>query len=1258
MKNYSMTLLAIIAASGSSFGQAAADLTAAPTTNPGVASAPAGTHQFRQRGRTRNYTMCTFEMCRRDAAGQLKVRPVAAGSPAAVVAQASVPNEENFIVFYPTGKEGVPSARRILRNRYLVTVKDGADLEGIKSRFGIKKIKPLFPGSKVAVCEEESAAKVLNQVGAVATDPEVVSVEPLLARKRSLRVLPDDPFIEIYGLVNNPDGFPDEETYQWYLENDGLNGGAPGIDINLGPALDFATGDGVTVSVVDDGVALDHDELAPNAAGPNLHLNLVEGSRNPSTFDVFSNHGTSVAGLISAESSINGAGVGMTGVAPDSSFTGVRLLGGFFDDLDEAIALGWGFIPVPDPSDPDGARIIPITVDISNNSWGPIDSVLDLDAPGAAAAEAIKYSVVGYPGTPGDPADPAIDAGRGGLGGIYVWAGGNGGEISDNSNYDGYANSIYTIAVGAVNDAGRRPTYSEPGANLVVSAPSNGGAQSILTTEFGVALDLDGNLFRTSEYTTQFGGTSAASPLVSGVVALMLEANPNLTWRDVQDILVRTATKNDPLAGGWYTNAAGLHFNHDYGAGIVNAGAAVQAASERGQGIVPDPDAEDQRLGDNDFLAPAATPQKSVYFFLRNSDDPDQQSGLIPDFNSGNPLAYNLSFDFSDQENLDVEHVEVNMTVITENRSDLEVILISPSGTQSILQAADFSHTEQGISDWTFSTMRNWGEDTSGVWILRIIDRISGNAAILNDATVTLHGVSDPDGSVVGAPVLVSSPLIVVDQNQDFTYLIEAVGASEVNVGDLPEGLFFDEDTNKVSGSVGDAGLYEIPVLLTSEGGQTSTPFVTLVVRPVEEALGDALGLPDYDVVSSGDFPWEFEFVDTNDPNDPSDLWVSARSATGLGDLQESIFGLNGLPEGVLVFDWKTSSEEGADRLWFNFGGDVPRNWRAFISGEREWGTAAVHMPNKSNNARWIYSKDGPKGTGNNFFGEDRGLIDNLRIIDTDKYLADLKTAAGIEGFELEMDSRTLWRPVVFPPSNDPDAVPNSIQSSSVGNGQTVSLSGWLDGPGTLIVSGRNFAEETDLLEVLVDGIVIDETQGAASTGPVPTVNVNWPIPEGRHRLQMRMRKDFRGSNGRTFLNTYYDGALISDFRFVATNSFQAVSSELGVGDLLPNDDYDGDGYSNFEDYAFGGKIDVADIPKNIPKLITKNGANYIEYGVDTTNPDVNYIPQQSKNLEDWVEAQLVNLDRVEGNIEYYQIPVLSLPGRTYLYYRVKLETK
>ena len=128
----------------------------------------------------------------------------------------------------------------------------------------------------------------------------------------------------------------------------------------------------------------------------------------------------------------------------------------------------------------------------------------------------------------------ALGAGR-----IFVWAAGDGRARGDNCNFDGYATSRFGIAVGAVDDTAQPAPYSEACSALLVSAPSSGAAgvnRSLTTTDL---TDADGR--DAGDDTATFGGTAAAAPVVSGVVALMLARNPALTWRDVQHILVRTS---------------------------------------------------------------------------------------------------------------------------------------------------------------------------------------------------------------------------------------------------------------------------------------------------------------------------------------------------------------------------------------------------------------------------------------------------------------------------------------------------------------------------------------------------------------------------------------------------------------------------------------------------------------------------------------------------------------------------------------------
>ena len=68
-----------------------------------------------------------------------------------------------------------------------------------------------------------------------------------------------------------------------------------------------------------------------------------------------------------------------------------------------------------------------------------------------------------------------VDYGRNGYGAIYVVASGNGGRSNDNCNYDGYANAIYTVTIGAIDEEGKMPNYSEECASMLAVTYSSIG---------------------------------------------------------------------------------------------------------------------------------------------------------------------------------------------------------------------------------------------------------------------------------------------------------------------------------------------------------------------------------------------------------------------------------------------------------------------------------------------------------------------------------------------------------------------------------------------------------------------------------------------------------------------------------------------------------------------------------------------------------------------------------------------------------------
>ena len=192
-----------------------------------------------------------------------------------------------------------------------------------------------------------------------------------------------------------------------------------------------------------------------------LQADLAKNVNTASDYDYFENdfapyhgpndtgHGTSVAGLVAARGNNKrgSAFIGAHGVAPDATLVGLRLISGDFDDEQSARAL-LHLLPDSKGFEDKFSDGFADQIHISNNSWGPADGVAWFDQPEEMTAAALEYGT---------------QYGRKGRGLIYVWAGGNGGEVGDNSNYDGYANSIHTIAVGASSYFGDRASYSEPG---------------------------------------------------------------------------------------------------------------------------------------------------------------------------------------------------------------------------------------------------------------------------------------------------------------------------------------------------------------------------------------------------------------------------------------------------------------------------------------------------------------------------------------------------------------------------------------------------------------------------------------------------------------------------------------------------------------------------------------------------------------------------------------------------------------------------
>ncbi|MDY6938849.1 MAG: S8 family serine peptidase [Cyanobacteriota bacterium] len=200
-----------------------------------------------------------------------------------------------------------------------------------------------------------------------------------------------------------------------------------------------------------------------------------------------------------------------------------------------------------------------------------------------------------------------------------------------------------------------------------------------------------------------FNGTSAATPMVSGTMALMLEANPDLTWRDVQHILVTTADTNDPEDEDWAMNGAGYAVNHKYGFGAVNADRAVEAAKNW---TLVDKELE---IGSDEIF---------VVEIIRDGDA------------NGVPASEKTQVEFTEE--IAVEWVEVNLNVSHGDRDNLNVELIhtAPDGTETRSQLASPFRTPSNDIDvyepWVYTSARHWGESSEGTWELKVSDETGG----------------------------------------------------------------------------------------------------------------------------------------------------------------------------------------------------------------------------------------------------------------------------------------------------------------------------------------------------------------------------------------------------------------------------------------------------------------------------------------------------------------------------------------------------
>lgn len=799
-------------------------------------------------------------------------------------------------VLYEKGAPQNEGTRRWLTKRVLVELQPGKTAADVKTVVGV--VKTETRGKYAVVDFAGSADAAIKGAESLKKVPGVRAAEPMLARRWFPFFVPND---SLFGYSASSAG------YQWHLKNTGENGGTAGIDVNVTSAWDNYKGNGIRIGIVDDGLEITHPDLTQNVDLVNDYdFNDLDDDPSPGPDDF---HGTACAGVAAARGN---NGIGVAGVAPEATLVGMKFLTAPTTDADDADVMAF-------KSD---------IIQIKSNSWGPYDDARGAEGPGPLAKAAI---------------DDAAVNGRAGKGSVFLWAAGNGNYNGDDSNYDGWANSRHVIAVSAINDKGRASWYSEPGANILVCAPSNGGKQGITTTDRAGAMGYneDGGLvehpdFTNTDYTNTFGGTSSATPAVAGVVALMLQANPNLTVRDVQEILVRTAVQNDLFDGGWVQNGGGFHFNPNYGAGLVNAQAAAAMASTWTN------------------VAPVQT--RSYTQSALNLPIPDaDETGASRTFTV--PLA----------DNLRLEHVTVHVKVTHPYSGNLEWRLTSPSGVNVRLARARY-YDDTADLDWTFMTTNFWGERSHGDWKLEVFDRVIDRSGTLDSATIAFYGTPTP--AALPLPVLTSSWIIVGREDWEMKHQMTASNFATTFATDrffsssLPTGLTLNPTTGLITGTPTETGLTDGYQYATNATGQSSeyTYYYILGATP---SLSAAVEQP----ASTKIIPFGYgdPVLQTSTTHDGMDA-----IETAIVD-DEEYSGIEFTVHGParLTFQWKVSSEKNSDYLIFAADGRI----KDFITGEVDWKTATADFGPGPHNVDIYYSKD--PGTAK---GQDKGWIDEMVI--------------------------------------------------------------------------------------------------------------------------------------------------------------------------------------------------------------------------------------------------------------------------------------
>ena len=559
---------------------------------------------------------------------------------------------------------------------------------------------------------------------------------------------------EATGLVTGTDPFLSE---QWYIQNNGQRAFSRsrarfGEDLHMHDTIaEGVVGQDVKVAIVDTGLEICHPDLVENIEADKSYNFLTVASNtdyvygsvvsDPFNPNIYGDHGTSVGGLVGATAN---NGIGIRGIAPNVRLRGFNYLL-FGTDASEFASLG-------------GSSSEPVStdVDIFNMSYGstswrePNEDTYRLFEVGTSELRDEK-------------------------GAIYVKSAGNGWrgcdtifhpihrEIGCTSTASDYKHRIpYLLTVGALDADGRPAPYSSSGSNIWISAPAGwwGRNQPALLTTDQIGEERGYHLYGSyglrpenqhsgGDYISTFNGTSGAAGIVSGVVALLLEEQPDLTWRDVKHVLASTARESYvdtrrirvvlgdeayTLLNAWQLNDAGYAYHNRYGFGAVDVDRAMEFLATY----------KPNSLGEF---------RKTEWLTMELSDKleiPDGDgTGTTIEMAVESPRSAEMSLEAELEAFAasNIEMVQVQIELEHEDVSHLGVTLISPSGMESIVNPVfndALPRDPSEVKTFLFASNAFYGESPVGNWKIKIVDAMAGETGTLNDIQLRIYYGSHP----------------------------------------------------------------------------------------------------------------------------------------------------------------------------------------------------------------------------------------------------------------------------------------------------------------------------------------------------------------------------------------------------------------------------------------------------------------------------------------------------------------------------------